>query len=92
MRNEKLQRTWVKLVFEGLLTVEPIGRSGGLAFLWKDLGEVDIINYSLRHICASIKLRGSDFQWKFTGFYGNPNRALREDSWHLLNHLSSYSP
>jgi hypothetical protein len=37
-----------------MFTVDPVGRSGGLAFFWKDLREVEIINYFLRHIGAKI--------------------------------------
>jgi len=50
------------------------------------------MNYSVRHISVGVSLVGSDYQWKFTGFYGDPDRGLREMSWKLLSHLSSYSP
>jgi hypothetical protein len=91
-RNAKLQAIRGNFGYEGMITVEPVGRSGGLAFLWMDTREVEIINYSLRHISATIRLVDFDFSWKFTGFYGHPDRAMREESWQLLNHLSIYNP
>jgi hypothetical protein len=67
-KNAKLQAIRGKLGYEGMIIVEPVGRSGGLAFLWMDTRDVEIINYSLRHISATIRLAGSNFSWKFTGF------------------------
>jgi hypothetical protein len=80
------------LGFTGLLTVELMGKSGDLALLWNHSVLVDILNYSVRHISAGVSLVGSDYQSKFTGVYGDPDRGLREMSWKLLSHLSSYSP
>jgi hypothetical protein len=71
--NKKLQAIRRSLGFEGMFSVDPVGFSGGIALFWKNNGEVSIQNYSLRHINASIKLLDSDFEWKLTGFYGNPN-------------------
>jgi hypothetical protein len=92
VRNMKMERIRVKLGYEGLLIVEPVGKSGGLALLWKNNREVLIQNYFLRHISATMSLLGSDTPWRFIGFYGNPNWALREESWQLLTHLSQYLP
>lgn len=39
-----------------------------------------------------VTLRGSVYSWKFTGFYGNPDYALRGASWSLLSHLSQLTP
>jgi len=96
MKNEKLQVLRSKMGFEGLFTVEPVGRRGGLALLWRDSMrdsmEVDIMNYSLRHINAGIILAGSKFTWKLTCFYRHPDCAYRTESWNLLSHLSSLNP
>jgi hypothetical protein len=40
MRNTKLQVLRRQLGFDGLLTVEPVGKSGGLALLWRVEEEV----------------------------------------------------
>jgi len=45
VKKEKMELLRTKLRFEGLLAVDPIGRSGGLALLWKDDREGVIQNY-----------------------------------------------
>jgi hypothetical protein len=60
LRNLKMQTLRVSLGFEGLFTVEPVGTGGGLAFFWMNSREVEVLNYSTRHICAQISLEGSD--------------------------------
>jgi hypothetical protein len=70
----------VRLGFEGLFVVDPVGRSEGLALLWKENNEVEIQNYTHRHINAVIKHADSTQPWRFTGFYGHPNPAKRHES------------
>jgi hypothetical protein len=36
MKNAKLQFLRTKLAFEGMFTMELVGRKGSLALLWKD--------------------------------------------------------
>jgi hypothetical protein len=88
VRNSTMQKIQTSLGFEGLLTVESIGKSGGLALLWKDNREVSIQNFSLSHISAKVCFLGSDSTWQLTCFYGNSNVALRGESWKLLTYLS----
>lgn len=89
VKKRKLELLHIKFSFERLITVETIGKGGGLALLWKDNKEVEVLNFSLRHISAKITLLGSDFQWKMTGFYEHPNRLYRDASWQLLTYLAS---
>jgi hypothetical protein len=89
MKNCSLQKLRVRFGFQGLFTVDPVGLSGGLAFFWRDSEEVEIQNYSRRHINASICLENSATPWSFTGFYGHPDRSMREESWKLLSHIGS---
>lgn len=42
----------VKLGFAGLFVVEPVGRSGDLALLWKEVEQLEIQKFSRRHIHA----------------------------------------
>jgi hypothetical protein len=71
----KMEFLRIKLAFEGLFVVDPIGRSGGLSLLWKEKNEVEIQNYIRRHINAVIKHSDSSYSWRFTSFYGHPNTA-----------------
>jgi hypothetical protein len=47
------------------------------------------VNYSRKHGTTLITMVGGNFPWTFTGFYGHPDRALRESSRKLLSRLSS---
>jgi hypothetical protein len=92
LRNNRMQKIRNKLNFSGLLTVELVGKSGGLALLWKDPAVVNILNFSARHICARVSVIGFEVPWKFTSFYGNPDCVARAESWTVLRHLRTYSP
>jgi hypothetical protein len=74
-----------------MVQMDPVGRSDGLAFLWKSEKGVEVMNFSQRHIFAIIILIDSNFSWTFIGFYGHPDWALRESSWKLLSHLGNLS-
>jgi hypothetical protein len=87
----RIEMVRVKLGFTGAFTVDPVGRSGGLALLWKEEQEVEIQNFSRRHINAIIMEEGVQ-PWKLTGFYGHPEWAKRHEAWDLLSHLKSYLP
>lgn len=78
--------------FAGLFVVNPVGRIGGLALLWKEDIALEIYNYSCRHINDIIKYGVGNFIWKFTGFYRYPESAKREESWILLKHLKDHAP
>jgi hypothetical protein len=51
-----------KLGFERMFVVDYVGRSGGLALLWKEEVELEIQNYSIQHINALVKSVWMDFQ------------------------------
>ena len=82
----------VKMGFEGMFVVDPVGRSGGLALCWKDKDLVGIQNFSQCHINAIIKPTMGKNGWKFTGFYGHLVWTKRHESWSLLRHLNTYLP
>ncbi|KAK2655325.1 hypothetical protein Ddye_008377 [Dipteronia dyeriana] len=54
--------------------------------LWKDNLDVTILSFSTGHIDAQIQSEDG-FLWRFTGFYGNPKRCQRGNSWGLLKLL-----
>jgi hypothetical protein len=81
-----------KIGFDSIFVVDPVGRSGGLAFLWNSETKVEVYNYSRRHINVVVKDGENNPWWKFTGFYGNPDCARRAESWELLKFLSTCHP
>jgi hypothetical protein len=89
-RQNHMEVVRVKLGFDGLFTVDPVGRSGGLALLWRDADDLNIQNFTRRHINAEVRIPGSDQWWYLTCFYGHPVLAKRHESWALLNHLQSF--
>ncbi|XP_059436384.1 uncharacterized protein LOC132169351 [Corylus avellana] len=72
--------------------VDCVGRSGGLALMWRESVRVDIQNYSRRYINAVVKLGDCLHPWKFTGFYGHPEVGRQKESWSLLKLLRSFQP
>jgi len=53
--------------------------------------KVDVQTYSPRHIDAIVTEEQGNKQWRFTGFYGHPKTNKREESWRLLEELSTRS-
>lgn len=83
----QLDEIKVLLGYDGVFAVSNVGRSGGLAFLWKSAQTVSLLSSSFWHIdvLVEVALIG---EWRITGFYGRPNRNERQASWVLLKDLS----
>jgi exonuclease III len=90
--KNKMEVIRSKLGFEGSFEIELMGRSGGLALLWKEAGRLEIQNFTRHHINAVVRPVCGNLQWKLTCFYGHPETAKRHESWALLTHLNSYQP
>ncbi|XP_059428496.1 uncharacterized protein LOC132162251 [Corylus avellana] len=88
----ELSVAWDPPDSEGTLPfVDSKGRSGGLALFWQNEAELEIQNYSRRHINATIPL-GDGGKWKLTCFYGHPETSKREEAWSLLRYLATLGP
>lgn len=75
-RKDKMEWVRRRVGFEGLLEVEPQGKNEGLALLWRDNVQANLLRFSQNHIDVEVKVR--DMQpWRLTGFYGEPNRNQR---------------
>jgi hypothetical protein len=56
--------------------------------MWKNEVSVEIKSYSKYHIDSGIlEDSTTDRAWRFTGFYGDPTRARRKESWRMLRFL-----
>ena len=90
LRVRDLEFLRAHLGMNGCFGVERHGHGGGLALLWDASLVVQIKSYSTYHIDAEVELL-TGLRWRFTGFYGNPEVALRSRSWELLRQLNATS-
>jgi hypothetical protein len=68
--------------------VSPAGQSGGLALFWRRDVPVMTQSMSKSHIDVVLSCDTlSPKQWRLTGFYGEPRRELRKNSWYLMRFL-----
>ena len=87
-KKSYLERLRCRLKFDNMFIVPRRNLGGGLALLWNNDLNLHIRTFSPRHIDAVVN-PGIDDAWRFTGFYGAPEAANREDSWSVLRHLGS---
>jgi hypothetical protein len=90
--KQYMDRIKLRLGFDNLFVVDPVGRSGGLALLWYKEDNLEIFNHSRRHIYVVVKDMGGQPIWKMTGFYGHPDNSKRDESWAILRHLKLCGP
>lgn len=86
-RQSKMEWVRLKLGYQGMFVVEPVGRSGGLALLWQDKNQVKLMGFSQNHIDVRVNM-DQGISWRLTGLYEEPNRTLRCTAWDLLRNLS----
>jgi exonuclease III len=92
LRKNKIELIRTKIGFNNMFVVECVGKSGGLALFWEDGNNVEVQNFSHRHINAIVHNRVVDVDWKFTGFYGHPDSTKHHEAWQLLKILARMSP
>ena len=90
VHNNKIAGLCYSLSFDNHFSVDRIGRSRGLAILWRNSIDCSLINYSQNFINLSIKDQVIG-NWRLTTFYGYPDTERRRDSWDLLRSLSALS-
>jgi hypothetical protein len=78
------------LGYDCCFSVNCTGRSGGLAFMWRNSFHCSITNFSSNHIDVEVEdnINGN---WRLTGFYGFPGSSRRRDSWNFLRQLARTS-
>ncbi|GLT94942.1 hypothetical protein SLE2022_126530 [Rubroshorea leprosula] len=84
---EKVRR---RLGFNHCFVVDNLGRSGGLAVLWKSDTKLSLLSFSQNHIDMEVEGMGAS-SWHFTSYYGHPKRHNRRRSWQLLRELATKS-
>ncbi|MBA0698767.1 hypothetical protein Goari_000459 [Gossypium aridum] len=63
------------------------GSRGGLCLAWRAGKNVQLQNFSKRHIDVIIDEVEKGYKWRFTGFYGSPYPHERAEAWNVLRHL-----
>ncbi|CAN1729936.1 LINE-1 reverse transcriptase homolog [Linum perenne] len=87
VQKQKMEEIRIKLKFDGCFVVDPIGRSGGLCVLWKEGSRIDVLNFSTNCINMKVKDDKED-EFRLTGYYGQPDRSRRAETWELLKSLA----
>ncbi|GKV52195.1 hypothetical protein SLEP1_g58784 [Rubroshorea leprosula] len=88
--KRSMERVRRRLGFQNCFTVERVGRSGGLAMMWGKDVQLHLKSYSTNHIDMEVQAVGGT-KWRFTGFYGYPERHNRRKSWVLIRELAGKS-
>lgn len=88
LEEEKALDLKRSLGFPNGLAVAARGLSGGLALFWRGDIIVTLQNKSKSHIDVIVSSDTVGIrQWRITGFYGEPRRELRKNSWYLMKFL-----
>ncbi|KAL8128213.1 hypothetical protein AgCh_014971 [Apium graveolens] len=74
----------------GFGAVDAQGHGGGLALFWKNEGGVVITDNTQNFIDFEVS-NDQVGRWRYTGFYGYPERERRTESWDLIRNLSHAS-
>lgn len=89
MKISRIKRVKVKLDFANGFYVQRKGQGGGLAMFWRREVDIEIKSFSRHHIDSVVTKEGTNFKWRITRFYGNPETHRRKESWNFLNTLNS---
>ncbi|XP_074322706.1 uncharacterized protein LOC141659680 [Apium graveolens] len=73
--------------FSGFFAVDEVGRSGGLAILWKITVICNVIGSSQNHVDMHIIKTGIPV-WRLTSYYGFPERERWQEAWNMLRQLA----
>lgn len=85
-RQQKMKNLCNLLAFDHVLTVDAIGRSGGLALFWKNTIDVQLISCCKNFIHVLVNINDMGLSCYFTGVYGEPDPNLRRDVWDKISH------
>ena len=90
LSSKKMEIIRVKVGFDYAFTVPSVGRSGGLALLWKQEVDVSIRNFSQHHIDAHMEsIKG--FAGALLAFMASLNTTDEGNHGHSLNILTAWT-
>ena len=76
-----MERAKRKVGFVYDLVVPKSDKSGGLAMLWKENINMEIMGYAVNFIDAIVTEADLGLKWRIIGFYGHPKAHKRKESW-----------
>ena len=86
--DKRAQDLKLRLGFSNAFGVKARGLSGGLVLYWNNESLVSLKSFSNSHIDVFVRNEDTgEKEWRFTGFYGEPARSKRKNSWELLQYL-----
>ena len=85
--RNKIEKFRYILGFDNCFVFNRQGRSGGLAFFWRNSFNYRILNYSQNHINIEVD-EGFKGKWQLTGYYAFPEGRRRRNSWNFIRQLS----
>ena len=88
LKKKAMERAKRKVGFVYGLVVPKSNKSGGLAMLWKENINLEIMGYAGDLIDTIVTEADSRLKWKITGFYGRPEAHKRKESWDQLKALN----
>ncbi|XP_074313724.1 uncharacterized protein LOC141648916 [Silene latifolia] len=89
LSSEEMRSVMLRFEDYSGMAVDSVGRSGGLAFLWRK--DVNVVFRSASVHFMDFDIRTDDLEWRCTGFYGWPTVQDRHLSWELLRSLAAES-
>ena len=63
-------------------------KGGGLVLFWKNSVNLTVVESHKYYIDAVIN-KNDDDEWRFAGFYGEPDSSRRNEAWAKLRSLNS---
>ncbi|XP_017233198.1 uncharacterized protein LOC108207248 [Daucus carota subsp. sativus] len=88
--KNKIEEIRKAIHYGGCFVVDAVGQGGGLALIWKNEGGVEIKGTCNHYIDCEVVCEHIG-RWRYTGFYGCPERQRRQESWNLLKQLARES-
>lgn len=66
------------------------GHGGGIALLWRNEGGIKVTSSCNNYIDFEVT-HDQLGRWRYTGYYGFPERGRRVDSWNMMRNMASMS-
>lgn len=86
-----MEKIRVKIRAKFYFTIYSIGWKGGLALMWFNGLELEIVNFSNYHIHIKFRDESLELGGYVTRFCGMPKTVRRVESWNLLGKINTIS-